>query len=82
MQQAPGPRESPQVEGLAPHAAVAGAPASGAGAGSEDRELLRQVSAMAARAFGLARTHDQGLEGLVAVLADVFKDGHSKLRSH
>jgi hypothetical protein len=30
MQQPPGPRESPQVEGLAPHAAVAGAPEWGA----------------------------------------------------
>ena len=46
-------------------------------AGGEDRELLRQVAAMAARAYGLARTHDQRFEGLLAVLADVFKDGHS-----
>jgi len=41
MQQAPGPRESPQVEGLAPHAAVAGAPVRGAPAAKTENCCAR-----------------------------------------
>ncbi len=41
MQQAPGPRESPQVEGLAPHAAVAGAPEWGAPAAKTENCCAR-----------------------------------------
>jgi hypothetical protein len=41
MQQPPGPRASPQVEGLAPHAAVAGAPVWGAPAAKTENCCAR-----------------------------------------
>src|SRR5581483_11204094 len=43
----------------------------------KNRNLLLEMSAVATGALGLARTELQRFERLIAVFAEIFKDGHS-----